>query len=72
MQWDEYLKYIETRKRKSYEFGMRFFKKKFKLENKFELIMKNNEFLIKDDESFRPRNLFNPHESIKAVLGLVN
>jgi hypothetical protein len=46
--------------------------KKFKLNNTYEMILKKHEFAFKKEKDLKPRNIFNPHMSIKAILGWIN
>jgi len=34
--------------------------------------MKKHEFALKSEDDRKPRNIFNPHHTIKATLGLIN
>lgn len=35
-------------------------------------MLKNNEYSLKKPSELKPRNIFNPHMSVKAILGWIN
>jgi hypothetical protein len=45
---------------------------KYRLSKTFTLHIKKNEFNSKKPDDMKPRNIFNPHPSIKAIAGWVN
>jgi len=68
--FDSYLATVEPKKRSIYKRGFTDFTDKMILSRDFTLMQKRDETSVM--ESAKPRNIFNPSPSVKAILGWLN
>lgn len=72
LSFPDFIESIELSKRPIYEAGYEKFLATGKITTAFELMQKGHETNIRHEDDVKPRGLFNPHATVKAVLGIVN
>lgn len=70
--FEKYLSKVDSKKKKAYINGHREFCLSAKLEQTYSLMQKSGEFNYEKRGAVRPRNLFNPGDTIKAIMGQYN